>query len=106
MNIFPFKRHKKPEPEIVYVYREGDDDNSYGEEMVEIFSKEKDAKNLLKDRVEKVFGLPFDECETVVMTGDPMNAFSDTFVNEGTSYWIVEARPVNKFYFGKRHDSK
>lgn len=81
----------------VYVYKEYNDRYAYGEEVVEVYANEKDAKARLKGSVEEYFDTSWENVEAKAeMTED--DTFSDTYVsyNAGseTVFWCVNMLPV------------
>ena len=77
---------------IVYLYKEYTDDLSYGEEIIEVYETEDDAKARLKDRIETGYGVPFEDFPKKVCMKEG-DIFSDTYVSVSgvysTSFWEV-----------------
>jgi len=83
----------------VYIYKEYNDSEAYGEEIVKVFSTQGDAMKTLKKRVEEHYGIPFNE---IPSNRDIFNkeedSFSDTYVSitdgSGSCFWVVEEKPI------------
>ena len=82
--------------EKVYVYKEHHDEDAYGEEIIEVYAQEKDAKARLKERVEEEYNLSFAEIRKEIAGED--DTVSDTYVSihdgDGTVFWIVEEKEI------------
>ncbi len=82
----------------VYIYKNHNDANAYGEEIIRVFTNKVEAEAALKADVEKGYGLKWDEIPKEIGIDE-----SDTFkkdyvsINSGdgdTSFWIVEEKEV------------
>lgn len=85
----------------VYVYKQYNDDYTYGEERIEVFESKDDAVAELKADVEEHYALPF---ETIPNNRHIFDAESDSFSEEYVSimdgdhclFWIIEEHEVRK----------
>lgn len=83
----------------VYIYKEYNDGDAYGEELVQVFSTKRDAMTTLKKSVEEHYGVQFAE---IPNNGDIFNkdedSFSDTYVSinegDGVCFWVIEEKPI------------
>ena len=83
----------------VYVYKEYNDDDAYGEEVIKVFAKRTAAVAELKKNVEEHFGMPFDTIPDNPDIFDKMDdSFSEDYVSinsgRGVMFWIVEQKPL------------
>lgn len=83
----------------VYIYKEYNDRQAYGEELIQVFSTQKDATDTLKKSVEEHYGILFKEIPSNAnIFNKEEDSFSDTYVsiNEGNGvcFWAVEEKPI------------
>ncbi len=83
----------------VYVYKEHNDGNAYGEEFIQIFEDLEDAKRFLKKNVEAYFNLEWDKIpETVNFVED--ESFEEDYVaiedSLGFAFFVIEPLDVIK----------
>lgn len=66
----------------VYVYHEYQDDQAYGSQLLQVFGDQKTGRKWLRERVEKVFNMPWDEVAKLVQEDD---TFEPDYVSIGNS---------------------
>jgi hypothetical protein len=86
----------------IYIFKKFCDENAYDTEVVEAYMKKEDALKRLKEDVEKVYGLAWDEIPNTpwdafenVVGLDADDTFKEDYVaisngDGATSFWIVE----------------
>jgi hypothetical protein len=88
---------------VVYVYHETNDNAAFGEMITQVYAHMDDAKSFLKMRVEKFFGVPWEECRKLVLESDDtdteMNSFEEDYVSygptgDGCCFWSIDEMGV------------
>ncbi len=83
----------------VFVYKEYNDEDAYGEEIIKVFANRGDALDHLKMKVEEHFGVSF---HTIPDNTEIFNKLNDSFAEDYVSidvgnsviFWVVEEQPV------------
>lgn len=87
----------EPKTVKVYVYKEYNDDNAYGEELIEVYQSKDKAVARLRERVESAYKLPWDEIPREYGFDD-RDTFEEDYVSiddgQSCSFWIVEEKHV------------
>ena len=80
----------------VFVYRETNDNNTFGAEHIKIFSDQKTAETYLKSRVELFFRLPWENCVQIVTEegGVIWPAYVEYPDGDGYNFFTVDSYEV------------
>lgn len=80
----------------VFVYRETNDNNAFGEELIKIFSERDLAERFLKSRVELFFREPWERCVEIVREegGVIWPAYVEYPDGDGYNFFTVESQIV------------
>lgn len=98
-DFFEFEQDT-PRPElnhVVYVYHEHYDSNAYGEQLIRVFQSEEAGKQFLRERVEKVYGMTWDEVADNLID-DRDDTFEDNYVSisdgNGCAFFVLDRKEV------------
>ena len=84
----------------IYVYKEYNDEDAYGEELIELYEDRKDALDRLRKGVEQAYRMPWWKIPSKLGLGNN-DTFTEDYVAIGypdgpTSYYIVEEKRINR----------
>lgn len=65
----------------VYVYHEYQDDLPYTDEIIRLFRNRQDGIAFLKQRVEKEYGMSWEDAEKRILNEDKFNTFTEDYVS-------------------------
>ena len=96
----PEEDAKAPAPDTIFVYKEYNDEDAYGEELIELYEDRKDALDRLRKGVEQAYRTPWGKIPSEFGLGDN-DTFTEDYVAIGhpggpTSYFIVEEKRINR----------
>ena len=89
---------RKPAPSIVYVYHEYNDEEAYGEQIINVFDNPESGLKFLRERVEKAYEMTLEELKTWDLL-DPDDTVKEDYVsirNDGgdISFFILDQKVV------------
>lgn len=91
---------RNPAPTTVWLYHEHNDASAYGEQILEPYASEEKGLQRLRERVETVYGVPFEELANLdEFKDDPDAMIGPNYVSvmgcKGCSFFVLEKKTVN-----------